>query len=91
MKTSSGKSRKHPESSPFPRATLRKFIQRHAVRKKTRVSREALNLLNRLLDEVGGWIVRESEKLASVSGRSTIQSEHIRDAARQYLGWEEKE
>jgi len=91
MSPSGGKGRKRPESSPFPRATLRNFIRRHVVKKKTRVSGEALNLLNQLLDEVGGWIVRESEKLASASGKSTIKSEHIRDAARQYLGWEEKE
>ena len=52
---------------------------------------EALDLLDKLLDEVGGWIIRESEKMASSSGRSTIRAVHIRDAARLYLGWEEEE
>ena len=75
----------------FPTATLRKFVKRHAVGKKTRISPGALSVLNKMLDEVGGWIIRESEKLASSSGRSTIKAVHIRDAARLYLSWEEKE
>lgn len=84
------KNRKRP-SSFFPRNTLRNFVKGHLVGKKTRVASEALDLLDKLLDEVGGWIVRESEKMASSSGRSTIRTEHIRDAARLYLGWGEKE
>ena len=90
MRDSKNRKRMRP-SSFFPRNTLREFVRRHMVGNKTRVAPEALDLLNKLFDEVGGWIVRESEKMASSSGKSTIRAEHIRDAAELYLGWEEKE
>lgn len=75
----------------FPAATIRRFVKRHVVGKKTRVSSEALEVLNKILDDVGGWIIRESEKMASSSGGPTIRAVHIRDAARLYLGWGEEE
>jgi len=75
----------------LPAATLRKFVKRHVVRKKTRISSEALDVLDKMFDEVGGWIIRESEKMASSSGRSTIKAVHIRDAAGLYVGWGEEE
>jgi histone H3/H4 len=90
LRDNKNKKRVRP-SSFFPRNTIREFVKRHAVGNKTRVAPEALDLLNKLFDEVGGWIVIESEKMASSSGKSTIKAEHIRDAARLYLGWEEKE
>ena len=73
---------------PFPNATLKKFIMRHIVNKDMRVSKEALNVLNRIFDEIGGWIIREAEKMAVSGGMSTISAEHVRDAARFYFGWE---
>ncbi|MFQ6115940.1 MAG: hypothetical protein ACE5NG_17910 [bacterium] len=75
----------------FSAATLKKFVKRHVVGKKTRISSEALGTLDKMLDEVGGWVIRESEKMASSSGRSTIKAVHIRDAARLYIGWGEEE
>jgi len=75
---------------PFSHSTLRKFFSRHVVKKKTRVSDDALDLLNRVLDEVGGWIIRESERMAANGGKSTINADHIREAVKLYLGWEEK-
>lgn len=75
---------------PFSRATLRKFFSRHVVKKRARVSREALDLMNRVLDDVGGWIIRESERMAASEGKSTINAKHIKGAVKQYLGWEEE-
>jgi histone H3/H4 len=80
---------------PFSRATLKKFFVRHIVRKPpivkkpTRVSRDALDLMNRVLDDIGGWVIRESERMAANEGKSTIQAKHIRAAVKQYLGGEE--
>jgi histone H3/H4 len=89
--TSTLKEIKRPSGVPFSKAMLRDFIARHVVKSETRVSKDALDLLNRVLDEVGGWIIREAEKMAASSGRSTISADHIRGAVKLYLGWEEKE
>jgi histone H3/H4 len=51
--------------STFPRAILRNFVKRHVVGEKTRISSDALETLDKMLDEVAGWIIRESEKMAS--------------------------
>jgi histone H3/H4 len=76
-------------SGPFPRATVREFFSRHVVKKTTRVSEDAVDLMNRVFDEVGGWVVRESERMAANGGKSTISADHVRDAVKLYLGWEE--
>jgi len=75
---------------PFSNAALKNFVSRHVVRKDTRVSQEALDLLNRVFDEVGGWIVREAEKMVATAGRATINADHVRSAAKLYLSWEEE-
>jgi histone H3/H4 len=74
---------------PFPRATVKRFFSRHVVKKTTRVSEDAVDLMNRVFDEVGGWIVRESERMAANGGKSTIGADHVRGAVELYLGWEE--
>jgi histone H3/H4 len=58
------------------------------VNKETRITQDALEQLNRILNEVGGWIIRESEKLASNGGKKTIDVADIRDATKLYLGLE---
>jgi histone H3/H4 len=75
---------------PFSSSVLKDFVARHVVRKQTQVSQDALDLLNRVFDEVGGWIVRESENMAQSSGRTRITADHIRGAVKLYLGWEEE-
>jgi hypothetical protein len=80
----------HPSSMPFPTSLLKDFVVRHVVSKETQVSQDALELLNRVFDEMGGWIVRESEKMARCGGRTRIASDHIRGAVKLYLGWEEE-
>lgn len=77
-------------SVPFPSSALKDFVTRHVIRKETQVSQDALDLLNRVFDEVGGWIVRESEKMALSGGRTRITADHIRGAVKLYLGWEEE-
>jgi len=84
------KKQKIAQVLPFSHATLKDFASRHLVKKETQFSQEALDLLNQVFDEVGGWIVRESERMAAVGGRTRISAEHVRDAAKLYLSWEEE-
>jgi len=84
------KKHKPAQVLPFSHATLKDFASRHIVKKETQFSQEALNLLNQVFDEVGGWIVRESERMASVAGRTRVSADHVRDAAKLYLSWEEE-
>ena len=79
-----------PKNVPFPSSILKDFVDRHVMRRETQVSQDALDLLNRVFDEVGGWIVRESEKMAACGGRTRITADHIRGAVKLYLGWEEE-
>jgi hypothetical protein len=78
-----------PQGLPFSHATLKDFVSRHIVKKETQFSQESLDLLNRVFDEVGGWIVRESERMAAIGGGTRVSAEHVRDAAKLYLSWEE--
>lgn len=80
----------HASNIPFASSILKDFVTRHLVRKETQVSQDALDLLNRVFDEVGGWVVRESEKMATCGGRTRITADHIRGAVKLYLGWEEE-
>ena len=73
----------------FPKTTLKKIVSKHKIQKNTRISEEALKQLSITLDELTGWIIRESEKLAINGGRSIITSKHITDAVKIYFGEEE--
>jgi len=83
------KKQKSVQGLPFSHTVLKDFVSRHIVKKETQFSQESLDLLNQVLDEVGGWIVRESERMAAMGGRTRIGAEHVRDAAKLYLSWEE--
>lgn len=82
-----GRKKRH-SGFPFPNAVLKRLIERHRVSKETRIAQEALERLNRVLDEISGWIIRESEKLATGGGRKTVAIADIRDATKLYLGLE---
>lgn len=82
------KEAKRPSGVPFAKSTLREFFSRHIVRSETRVSKDAIDMLNQVLDEVGGWIIMEAERMAASSGKSTISADHIRSAVKLYLGLE---
>ena len=70
----------------FPKATLKRIIREHKVREETRISEKSIEELNAVLDELVGWIVRESEKLANNEGKLTITPKHIREATKIYFG-----
>lgn len=74
----------------FSNATLREFVTSHVIKKDTRIAQDALDRLNQIMDVLGGWIIREAERMASSEGKSTISLEHVRSAVRLYLGLEEE-
>ncbi|PIU12626.1 MAG: hypothetical protein COT21_03335 [Hadesarchaea archaeon CG08_land_8_20_14_0_20_51_8] len=78
--------RKGRSGYPFANATLKHLVERHTVSKETRIAQEALEQLNRVLDEISGWIILESERLARDGGKKTIDIADIRDATKLYLG-----
>jgi len=80
--------RKNRLGYPFANAALKRLVERHRVSKETRIAGGALEQLNRVLDEISGWVVREAEKLATCGGRKTIDVVDIRDATKLYLGLE---
>lgn len=82
--------KKHHSGVPFPNAVLKHLIERHRVSKETRIAGEALQRLSRILDEVSGWIIRESERLATGASKKTIDATDIRDATKLYLSLEEE-
>jgi len=71
---------------PFPKATLKRIALRHKIQNNTRISEDGLEQLGKSFDELIGWIIRESERLATNEGKSTITSEHINDAIKIYFG-----
>ena len=81
-----GKKSKKDIKSLFPRTTLKRVVSKHKVRKETRISKEGLDQLSIILDELAGWIIREAEKLVSNEGKLTISSKHINDAVKIYFG-----
>lgn len=81
-----GKKSKKDIKSLFPRATLKRIVSKHKVRKETRISKDGLDQLSIILDELVGWIIREAEKLVSNEGKLTISSKHINDAVKIYFG-----
>jgi len=73
----------------FPKTSLKRIVSKHKVQQNTHISEEALELLSSFLDELAGWVICESEKLATNGGRSIITSKHITDAVKIYFGEEE--
>ena len=45
--------------SAFPKATLKRIVSKHTIRKETRISNEGLDQLSKTLDELAGWIILE--------------------------------
>jgi histone H3/H4 len=71
---------------PFPKAMLARIFKSHTIRKTSRISKGGIEQLGKTLDEVAGWIISEAERLAVNSGKSTIASEHIKEATAMFFG-----
>jgi histone H3/H4 len=73
-------------SPPFPKATLRRIALKHRIQTGTRISDNALLMINEVMNEILGWIIRESERIAISEGKKSINEEHIREAIKMYFG-----
>jgi histone H3/H4 len=60
------------------------------INEDTQVTKEAVNIMQKVLVEHARWITNEAEKLAIYEGTRRIKDNHVRDAVRIYFGIREK-